>query len=96
MERRLRDLHATEIPFRRESFDFTYGSACLLMAMRHFDPSLDPRSLPAPRARAALCTPSALGRDGSGDPERPLRYARGEISREEYQRIRADLEGRAP
>jgi len=25
-----------------------------------------------------------------------VRYARGEISREEYQRIRADLEGRAP
>src|SRR3990172_1639878 len=34
-------------------------------------------------------------------PEDPValaarRYAKGEISREEYQRIRADLEGRAP
>ncbi|HEY5539043.1 MAG TPA: peptidase C39 family protein [Thermoplasmata archaeon] len=41
MERRLRDLRATEVPFRHQSFDFTSGPACLLMAMRHFDPSLE-------------------------------------------------------
>ncbi len=41
MERRLRDLRATEVPFRYQSFDFTCGPACLLMSMRHFDPSLE-------------------------------------------------------
>ena len=40
-ERRLRDLRAAEVPFHRQSFDFTCGPACLLMAMRHFDPSLE-------------------------------------------------------
>lgn len=38
--------------------------------------------------------------DGRGGTDRPLdilqrRYARGEITREEYERTRADLEGRA-
>jgi len=36
-----REPHPTEVPFHRQGFDFTCGPACLLMAMRRFDPSLE-------------------------------------------------------
>jgi len=40
-ERRPRHPQGSLVPFHRQSFDFTCGPACLLMAMRHFDPSLE-------------------------------------------------------
>ena len=44
----------------------------------------------------ALLRRQPVGADGSHDPLRTLgaRYARGEIDREQYLRIREDLEGR--
>jgi hypothetical protein len=29
-----------EVPFYRQRFEFTCGAACLMMAMKYFDPSL--------------------------------------------------------
>jgi len=40
-ERRPRHPQVSSVPFHPQSFDFTCGPACLLMAMRHFDPSLE-------------------------------------------------------
>ena len=57
----------------------------LVLALGSFRPRehVPPYAPPPPSAATALETLN-------------VRYARGEISREEYQRIRADLEGQAP
>ncbi|HKZ24109.1 MAG TPA: peptidase C39 family protein [Thermoplasmata archaeon] len=36
----LRNPRKAVVPFHRQSFDFTCGPACLIMAMRHFEPAL--------------------------------------------------------
>ena len=57
----------------------------LILALGAFRPREDVPLYPPPPASAATALETLN-----------LRYARGEISREEYQRIRADQEGRAP